>query len=196
MLIKICGITTPEDAEAAVSAGADLVGFVFRGGTPRALEPTRALWIRDLQGAQKVGVFLDAPLEDVVRVRDLLRLDWVQLHGEEPDLFLDALGANVIRRVKAGSSVDWERVAALSERCLPLFDPGAGDGVSWAWEVLAGRPSGVPVGLAGGLTPENVAEAVRVVCPDLVDVSSGVESAPAIKDHQKIRNFVTNARSF
>jgi phosphoribosylanthranilate isomerase len=195
MLVKICGITRPEDAQAAISAGADLLGFVFRAGTPRALDPARAQWIRDLQGAQRVGVFLDAPLEDVVHVRDSLGLDWVQLHGDEPDLFLDTLGSKVIRRVKAESYVDWERVTALSERCLPLFDPGAGNGISWAWEVLAGRPSGAAVGLAGGLTPANVAEAVRVVRPVLVDVSSGVESAPAIKDHQKIRDFVANARS-
>lgn len=195
MLIKICGITKVEDAEVAVSAGADLLGFVFRAGTPRALDPSRALWIRDLQGAQTVGVFMDAPLQEVARIRDGLGLDWVQLHGDEPDFFLDTLGKKVIRRVRVGSSTDWGRVAELSERCLPLFDPGAGDGISWAWETLAERPSEIPVGLAGGLTPENVAKAVRIVRPFLVDVSSGVESAPAIKDHQKIHKFVANARS-
>lgn len=192
--IKICGLTRPEDARAAVAAGADLLGFVFRSGTPRALDPEGSGWIRDVCGAEKVGVFLDAPLDEVVRIRDLLGLDRVQLHGDESDSYLDALGSSVIRRVKVGLEVDWERVASLAGRCLPLFDPGAGDGKTWAWEVLGVRPEGISVGLAGGLTPGNVADAIRATCPDLVDVSSGVESAPGIKDHAKIREFIAQTR--
>ena len=196
MLIKICGITRLEDAGAAVAAGADFVGFVFRRGTPRALDPTSASWIREVSGAEKVGVFLDSPLDEVERVRDLLDLDWVQLHGDEPEMFLEVLGEKVIRRIKVGAEVDWDRVAHLSERCLPLFDPGAGDGVEWAWEALAERPPGIRFGLAGGLTRGNVAEAVRVVRPSMVDVSSGLEAAPGIKDHAKIRDFIDAVRSF
>jgi phosphoribosylanthranilate isomerase len=194
MLIKICGITNPAEAEAAIEAGADFLGFVFRRGTLRALDPSASGWIRDVREVGKVGVFLDAPLDEVVRVRDLLDLDWVQLHGAEPDSYLEALGERVIRRVPVGSEIDWSRVADLAERCLPLFDPGAGDGVAWAWEVLEEPPSGIRFGLAGGLTPDNVADAVRTVRPYLVDVSSGVESAPGIKDHAKIRDFITAAR--
>jgi len=194
MLVKICGITTPEDAEAAVAAGADLLGFVFRPGTPRALVPDRAGWIREVRGAETVGVFLDAPLDEVLRVRDQLNLDRVQLHGEEPDSFLEALGPRVIRRVTVDGAVDWGRVAELAERCLPLFDPGAGDGVAWAWECLADRPPGLAFGLAGGLTPENVAEAVRITRPCLVDVSSGVEAAPGVKDHDRVRRFISASR--
>jgi phosphoribosylanthranilate isomerase len=192
--IKICGITNPGDADAAVAAGVDLLGFVFRTGTPRALDPVASGWIRDVTGVEKVGVFLDAPLDEVVRVRDLLFLDWVQLHGAEPDTYLEALGDRVIRRVPVGSEIDWDRVAGLAERCLPLFDPGAGDGVVWAWEVLGESPPGTRFGLAGGLTPENVADAVRTVRPHLVDVSSGVEAAPGLKDHTKIRDFIAAAR--
>ena len=195
MLIKICGLTNPEDAEAAVAAGADFVGFVFRRGTPRALDPNAAGWIHEITGAEKVGVFLDSPLDEIERVRDLLDLDWVQLHGDEPDVFLEALGEKVIRRVKIGTEIDWDRVARLSEHCLPLFDPGAGDGVAWAWEVLRERPPGVRFGLAGGLTPSNVEDAVRTVRPHLIDVSSGVEAAPGIKDHAKIRDFIDAVRS-
>jgi phosphoribosylanthranilate isomerase len=195
MLIKICGITNPSDAEAAIDAGADFLGFVFRAGTPRALDPSASGWIRDLRAAAKVGVFLDSPLDEVDRMRDLLALDWIQLHGEEPDSYLDALGERVIRRVPIGSEIDWNRVSYLAERCLPLFDPGAGDGVAWAWEVLREAPPGLRFGLAGGLTPENVGDAVRTVQPYLVDVSSGVESAPGIKDHSKIRDFIITARS-
>lgn len=194
VLVKICGITRREDAAAALDAGADLLGFVFRAGTPRALDPTAAAWIRDLTGAQRVGVFLDAPLAEVLRVRELLDLDWVQLHGDEPDAFLEALGERVIRRVPVEGEVDWERVGRLAQRCLPLFDPGAGAGVSWRWQTLAERPPGVRFGLAGGLTPESVAEAVRVVRPALVDVSSGVEAVPGVKDHAKVRAFIAAAR--
>jgi len=194
--IKICGITRSEDAEAAVAAGADLVGFIFVEGTPRALDAVRSKWICELEGAEKVGVFLDSPLEKVMRIRDLLGLDWIQLHGDEPDTFLDALGEKVIRRIKVEAEIDWERVARLSERCLPLFDPGAGDGKAWVWETLAGWPASLRFGLAGGLTPDNVAEAVRVVQPWMVDVSSGVESEPGIKDHAKIRDFISHVRTF
>ena len=190
MLIKICGITRPEDAEVAVAAGADLVGFIFVPGTPRALDPARSGWIRGVEGAETVGVFRDAPLVEVEQVRDLLGLDWVQLHGDEPDSNIEALGEKVIRRIKVEAGIDWERVARLSERCLPLFDPGAGDGVEWAWEVLREAPPGVRFGLAGGLNPDNVADAVRRVRPHLVDVSSGVEVAAGIKDHAKIRDFI------
>jgi len=101
----------------------------------------------------------------------------------------------VIRRVTAGVEVDWDRVAWLSERCLPLLDPGAGDGTIWAWETHAERPAGIRFGLAGGLTPGNVAEAVRVVRPAMVDVSSGVESVLGRKDHAKIRDFVDAVKS-
>ena len=194
MLIKICGLTNSEDAEAAVAAGADFVGFVFRPGTPRAVDPGAAGWIHEITGAEKVGVFLDSPIETVVRVRDFLGLDWIQLHGEEPDSFMEVLGEKVIRRVKVETEVDWDRVAHLAERCLPLFDPGAGDGATWAWEVLRERLPGVRFGLAGGLTPDNVADAVRTVRPHLVDVSSGVESEPGIKDNAKIRAFVDAVR--
>jgi len=194
VLIKICGITRPADAEAAIAAGADMLGFVFRSGTPRALDPAASAWIRDVSGVEKVGVFLDAPLDEVMRVRDLLALDWVQLHGDEPDAFLEALGECVIRRVPVGSEIDWNRVTDLTGRCLPLFDPGAGDGVAWAWEALEERPPGIRFGLAGGLTPDNVTDAVRTVRPYLVDVSSGVEASPGIKDHTKINDFIAAAR--
>ena len=190
MLIKICGIMKPEDSEAAIGAGADLVGFIFVPGTPRALDPAAAGWIREITGVEKVGVFLDSPLDEVEHVRDLLGLDWIQLHGDEPDSFLDVLGEKVIRRVKVETEVDWDRVAHLSKRCLPLFDPGAGDGKAWAWKTLAERPAGIHFGLAGGLTPDSVADAVRTVRPHLVDVSSGVEAEPGIKDHAKIRDFI------
>jgi len=195
VLVKICGITRLEDAEAAAAAGADLIGFIFVPGTRRALDPEAAAWVRSLHGIATVGVFREAPLEQVVRVRDVLELDWVQLHGSEPDAFLPALGSNVLRRVPVAGGVDWTRVEELARSCLPLVDPGAGDGRAFDLELLRDRPPGARFGLAGGLTPDTVAAAVRTARPALVDVSSGVESAPGVKDHEKVRAFVAAARA-
>jgi phosphoribosylanthranilate isomerase len=195
VLVKICGITRREDAELAIAAGADLVGFVFVPGARRELPPEDALWVRELGGAERVGVFRDAPVERVEEIRRRLALDWVQLHGAEPDSFLEVLGERVIRRLPVAGAIDWGRVRRVAARCLPLFDPGAGAGVAWGWQALAGGPPGLRFGLAGGLDPENVAEAVRVVRPALVDVSSGVESAPGVKDRAKLRGFVAAARA-
>lgn len=192
-LVKICGLRTEADAREAVAAGADLVGFVFVPGTRRAVSPAEAVWIRDLAGALTVGVFKDAPLAEILRVREQLGLDRVQLHGSEPDGYLDALGERVLRRVPTAGGVDWPRVAALASRCLPLLDPGAGDGVAADWGAWT-PPRGVPFGLAGGLGPGNVAAAVRAVRPSLVDVSSGVEVRPGVKDREKMRAFVAAVR--
>jgi len=197
MLIKICGITRPEDAEVAAAAGADLVGLVFVPGTPRAVDPDDVRgWVSSLAGVEVAGVFRDAELSDVLEVRRALGLDWVQLHGSEPDGFLDVLGANVLRRVAVDADgIDWVRVTDLARRCLPLIDPGAGDGRAFDWRLLDACPEEVRYGLAGGLTPATVAEAIRVANPVLVDVSSGVESAPGVKDPEKVREFVEAARS-
>lgn len=195
MLVKICGLTRPGDAEAAIEAGADLLGFVFVPGTPRYVDPVSATWIRQLSGTEKVGVFRDQELEDIITVRDLLGLDRVQLHGDEPDSWLDTLGPDTLRRVQPQGADPWQRAAMLSGWCLPLFDPGAGDGVAFDWSSLRQRPTGLWVGLAGGLTPETVAEAVYAVRPALVDVSTGVESAPGIKDPERVAAFIAAART-
>ncbi len=193
MLVKICGITRREDALAALNAGADMVGLVFVPGTPRVVAADAVGWVRELSGVARVGVFRDAPLEHVEQVRETLALDWVQLHGDEPDAWLERLGPQVLRRVRVGAEgVDWLRVVALAERCLPLIDSGAGDGRAWDWRPLAARPD-LRFGLAGGLDPSTVAEAVRSVRPYLVDVSSGVET-DGVKDSEKIRAFIAVAK--
>ena len=149
-----------------------------------------------MAGVEVVGVFRDACLPDVLEIRSELDLDWVQLHGSEPDEWLDVLGSQVLRHVGVGAGgVDWARVSALAERCMPLIDPGAGDGRAFDWRLLRSRPEGVRFGLAGGLTPDTVGEAVRLCAPTLVDVSSGVESAPGVKDPDAVRRFVEAARS-
>jgi len=195
MLVKICGLTRPGDAEVAIEAGADLLGFVFVPGTPRFVDPSQAIWIRDLAGAEKVGVFRDQELDSIIAIRDLLGLDRVQLHGEEPESWLDTLGPDTLRRVQPRGTDPWQRAAMLSGRCLPLFDPGAGDGRPFDWATLRPRPTGLWIGIAGGLNHENVTEAVHVVRPALVDVSSGVESAPGIKEPDLVAAFVAAARA-
>jgi len=192
--VKICGLTTKTDAEAAVAAGADLVGLVFVPGTRRAVRAGEVGWIRELGGVETVGVFRNQPLELVLEIRRELALDWVQLHGDEPDSWLEILGSRVLRRVPVAGRIDWDRAAWLAGRCLPLIDPGAGDGVAPDWEALAGRPEGIRFGLAGGLTPENVGRAIGLVRPGLVDVSSGVEMAPGRKDPRRVAAFVEAAR--
>jgi phosphoribosylanthranilate isomerase len=196
MLIKICGLCSRLDAEAAIEAGADFLGFIFVEGTPRALDPSNVGWIRRLTGAKTVGVFIDSSPDQILKVRSTLDLDWVQLHGSEPDDQLDILGPRVIRRVPVPpEGVNRSRVEALQQRgVLPLIDPGAGGGTACDWEDLQRRLDGLRFGLAGGLTPETVGHAVAIVKPTLVDVSSGVEIQPRIKDPAKIRAFVRQAK--
>ena len=159
------------------------------------MDPDRADWIREISDAERVGVFRDQPLEEVVAVRDALGLDRVQLHGDEPDGWLDTLGPETLRRVRPWGADPWRRAAMLTGHGLPLFDPGAGDGTAFDWSELRPRPTGMWVGLAGGLTPATVAQVVHSVRPALVDVSSGVEIAPGIKDPKLMREFVEAARS-
>ncbi len=193
--VKICGLTGPDDAAAAVAAGADLVGFIFVPGTRRALDPDAAGWVGDVMGAERVGVFRGSSLAEILRVRERLALDWVQLHGDEPDDWLAELGPRVIRRVATAGGPVWPRVAALAACCLPLLDPGAGDGVAPEWAALGEPPADLAFGVAGGLTPASVGDVVRLLCPALVDVASGVEAAPGRKDPELMRAFVAAARA-
>jgi phosphoribosylanthranilate isomerase len=196
MLVKICGLCSLGDAEAAIDAGADLLGFIFVEGTPRALDPSNVGWVRRLTGAQTVGVFIDSPPDRILKIQSTLDLDWVQLHGSEPDDLLDILGPRVIRRVPVPpGGVKRSRVEALQQRgVLPLVDPGAGGGITCDWNDLAQRLDGLKFGLAGGLTPETVAHAVTIAKPTLIDVSSGVEIQPRFKDPSKMRTFVRQAK--
>lgn len=196
MLIKICGLTRAADAALAIAAGADLVGFVFAPGSPRTLDPARAGWVRDLRGAERVGVFRDQPLDEVLAIREALALDRVQLHGDEPDDWLEAIGPGAIRRLPVPGRVDWGRAAALAARgVLPLLDPGGGDGRAFEWRLLAGRPADLAYALAGGLAAATVGAAIAAGRPALVDVASGVEAAPGVKDPAAVRAFVAAARN-
>ena len=193
MLVKICGITRADDAAAAVAAGAAAIGFVFWPGSPRFIDPFRARKI----GAglppfvTTVGVFVNQPLEYVNSVAKLVRLGAVQLHGDETPEYAAAIVAPIIKAISldAGGEGRVAVWAAGTVLLLDVHDPvrHGGTGRTIDWSAAAGVAARRRVLLAGGLTPDNVADAVGRVRPFGIDVSSGVERAPGIKDHQRLR---------
>lgn len=198
--VKICGLTNQADVGAAAAEGADFLGFVFFPASKRFLGVPPPPWICSLDGPPKVGVFRDQDEETILRVRDEAALEFVQLHGSEPPEMCEALGgrARVIKAISVGRAVDWDRVAEYASVARVLFDTasesGGGTGTPFDWKLLAGAPAGLDFWLAGGLTPENVAGAVRKVRPAGVDVASGVEAALGRKDLDKVRRFIAAVR--
>jgi phosphoribosylanthranilate isomerase len=199
--IKICGVTNATDAAAAAEAGADALGFMFYAPSKRAIEPAAAgEIIRTLPPSiAKVGVFVNPTAEFVRASVQTSGIDTLQFHGEETPEFCAQFGLPFLKafRIKDRSSLD---ECLKSGDCAWLLDsfvdgsPG-GTGVAFDWEVAVEAVRlHRKVILAGGLKPETVAEAVRHVRPYGVDVSSGVESAPGTKDHEKIRRFIAVAR--
>ncbi len=194
--IKICGITSLEDARAAADCGADAVGFVF-AESKRRIDPALARTIvRGLpSGVMRVGVFKDERPETIRQIAETVELDAVQLHGSETASDCRRLGRRVIKRfdIRSGVSSDAlvPRMAAYPVFAF-LLDPGAGDGIPFDWSMAGDVPFRVI--LAGGLSPENVREAIRLVAPFGVDVSTGVEWAPGRKDHDKIQKFIEEVR--
>jgi phosphoribosylanthranilate isomerase len=201
--IKICGVTTPDDARFAADAGADAVGLNFYPKSPRFVTPARAAaLVRALPPfTAPVGVFVGMPLRQVCAVAFQLGLRGVQTYDEQPpadDPFpfahvpafrvKDAVGLDLVRRFVAA-----RRPAAVLIDSLVEGQMG-GTGHVAPWELLRGFDPGVPLVLAGGLTPENVAGAVAVVRPWGVDVASGVEVAPGVKDRDKVLRFVKAVR--
>ena len=192
MFVKICGITRIEDAVAAAEMGADAIGFVFWPASPRFIDPYRARKIAMAlpRLITTVGVFVDQPAEYVHGVANLVRLSSVQLHGSETPQFAAALARSV---VKAVSPVNYDESEWPSNVTLLVdtHDPAkkGGTGVRSDWD-LAGRIAARRhVLLAGGLKPDNVAAAIARVRPFGVDVSSGVEASPGVKDHNRLQAF-------
>jgi len=203
--VKICGITQPEDAGAAVEAGADALGFVFVPGTPRFVTVEQAAAVvRALPPfVSKVGLFVDAPLNEIRETVRVVGLDTIQLHGAETPQFCEALRGVATRlkafRVRGPETLgDVNRYEGTVEAyLLDAYVPGiaGGTGATFDWELaVAARELERPLILAGGLTPETVANAVRRVRPYAVDVSSGVERAPGRKDPDKIDRFIREVR--
>ena len=201
--VKICGITNLEDALAACDAGADALGFVFAPEAKkrnRYIEPdaAREIIARLPPYVMTVAVCVNAPEN---AIRDYLEfVDRIQFHGEETREECNVAGARGIKVFRAGPSFTLDAMCAFPTRgyLLDAYVPGqrGGTGAQCDW-VLARRAVGTgrPIILAGGLTPENAAEAVRRVRPYAVDASGGVESAPGKKDHERIRKFIENVRN-
>jgi phosphoribosylanthranilate isomerase len=195
--VKICGITRPADAEAAVAHGAWAIGLNHWDGTKRQVDPATAAEIGQTfkRQAEMVGVFVNPTLEEVIRAVENAELTMVQLHGEEGPSFCAEVarrtGTKVIKAVNVRTAADITAAEAYRTdyHLLDGFqrDNPGGTGRTFDWDLVAGRRSKIPMILAGGLTPENVAEAIEIAHPFAVDVASGVESEPGIKDPEKLR---------
>ncbi|MGA2865609.1 MAG: phosphoribosylanthranilate isomerase [Verrucomicrobiota bacterium] len=200
--VKICGITNLADGRAAAEAGADALGFMFYEPSPRyvSLEAAAAIIGQLPPFVLKVGVFVDAPADLVFRAIGQCGLDLLQFHGGEPPAYCLQFGLRSMKAFRLESVVSLQRLADYPTDAwlLDAAVPGklGGTGQTFNWDLArAAQQLGRPVFLAGGLTPENVAEAVRRVRPYAVDVSTGVEAAPGRKDPAKVRAFVQAAKA-
>lgn len=207
--VKICGLKTADAVDAAVAAGADLVGFVFFKKTPRFVTPAVAggLAGRVPQGVLKVGLSVDATDDELAAITGNGAVDILQLHGAEPPERVAQVrakfGLPVMKALAIANPADVANARvyeSVADRLLFDAKPPAGadrpggNAVPFDWGLMAGSEWAVPWLLAGGLTPDNVAEAIRVSGAPGVDVSSGVESAPGVKDLDKIRAFLAAAK--
>jgi phosphoribosylanthranilate isomerase len=191
--VKICGITRLEDAEHAVGLGAWALGFILWPESKRACDPAVAAGIARAvrRRVELVGVFVNAGLDEIARAADTIGLTHVQLHGDEGPAFCAAVaqrtGVRVIKAVRVSSGADIRDVERFHTD-FHMLD-GAG-GSTWDWDLVAQRRSGVPLILAGGLNPGNVADGIAAVRPWAVDVASGVEAEPGIKDPALVEAFI------
>jgi len=205
--IKICGLSTPETVDAAIDAGADYIGFVHHEPSPRhlSLQQAAALRARVPERTKVVLLLVNQQPQPTVAAIAAVRPDIVQFHGTETAEWLGLIRQNI--KVGIWKAIGVKEAASL-ERAqrfqgaadLLLYDAPAtralpgGNGLALDWSILSAHRHSIPWGLAGGLTPGNVADAVRQTRAPLIDVSSGVESAPGVKDAGKIRGFIRAAR--
>lgn len=200
--VKICGLTREEDARAAVSLGAWALGMIMWPASPRHVTPERAATIADAnrRSAEIAGVFVDQPLDEVVNLTNEIGLSIVQLHGDEGQQYCMAVAQRTGAKIAKAFRVQGRSVLAeigkfwnVDYHLLDSYKAGVpgGTGETFNWDFLQGAPrrSEVPIILSGGLTPENVASAIETVHPYAVDVASGVESEPGVKDHEKLSAF-------
>jgi phosphoribosylanthranilate isomerase len=209
--IKICGIKTPEALDAAITGGASHVGLVFFAKSPRdvSAEAAGALAARVAGRAKVVGLFVDPESAFIDAVRQHAKLDIIQLHGDERPAAVNMIrqrnGLETWKVIPIRTSADFaETQKYRGSANMVLYDAKApegadlpgGNGMRFDWKLLQGASHPLPWGLAGGLTPHNVAEAIQISGAPLVDVSSGVESGPGIKDVDKITTFCQAVRDY
>ena len=198
--VKVCGVTSLEDAAMCVEAGADAIGLNFWARSVRRCEePVAREIVRALRGKTLfVGVFVDASGDEVARVRDEVGLDCVQLHGEEPPALVARFLPHAYKAVRVRDDSVRELVRSFPGEhvLLDAYVPGlpGGTGAVFDWRLAREVAQERKLTLAGGLTPRNVADAVRAVQPFCVDTASGVESAPGVKDRGLVQAFVAAAR--
>ncbi len=199
--VKICGLTREQDVEAAVGAGADALGFVFYGPSPRNVSIAKAVeLVKGLPPyVTSVALFVNAAADEIARVVDEVGIDLLQFHGDEPPEFCDTHGCPWMRALRMRPEVDplaeAGRFGAARGLLLDAYRPGVpgGTGETFDWARIPADLASRIV-LAGGLTPSNVRQAVRQVRPYGVDVSGGVESDKGIKDAEKIKAFIEEVR--
>ena len=197
--IKFCGITSLSDARLAVEAGAWALGTILWPGSERHCDPAEAARIAGelRRQAEIAGVFVNQPLDEVIGLADGIGLSLVQLHGDEGPSFCAEVarrtGAKVIKaaRIRSGSDVQAMEAFHTDFHLLDTHRSGSwgGTGETFDWELVRLRRTSVPLILSGGLTPENVAAAIAAVHPFAVDVASGTEASPGVKDPAKLRAF-------
>ena len=198
--VKICGITNIDDALAAVAAGADALGFVFYEQSPRYIPPPRAAAIiaKLPPFVQTVGLFVDAEPDQVNWTANFCGLDLIQLHGDEPPDYYVDIERRVLKafRIRDAASLEQLGRYTVAGYLLDAWVPGVpgGTGQTFNWDLAKEAGKYGPIILAGGLTPDNVRQAVDTVRPYAVDVSSGVESAPGKKDPDRVREFIRQAK--
>ena len=202
--VKICGITNPEDALWAAECGADAVGFIF-AKSPREISAGRAEKIRAVLPpfVTAVGIFVDPDPRRAREIFDDVTLDFVQLYGGDERRFLEESGLDprrLIRSISVGSKEDFGEIEKASSKIIHLDTKvegqagGTGRTFDWSLAAEARRKYGRQIILSGGLTPGNVADAIKVASPQAVDVSSGVESGPGKKDSDKVSEFIRRAK--
>ena len=201
VVVKVCGVTSVRDAEACVEAGADWIGVNFWPGSERRCDEAEAARIAEAVGdsATVVGVFVDEAPDQVRRILRQTRIRWAQLHGHEPPSMLEPLLPHAFKALRVGSTSVAEEARRYGGEHL-LLDAKVrgkvgGTGRTFDWRLAAEVAGERRLLLAGGLTPDNVGEAIRTVRPWGVDVASGVESAPGRKDRAKVTDFVASVGS-
>ena len=203
--IKFCGITTLEDAELAVAAGAWAIGLIFWPSSPRraGFDAAAEIAAGVKRRVEVTGVFVNATLDHVAETADAVGLTMLQLHGDEgPAYCAEAArrtGCKVMKAVRVRSGADVQALAPFHTdyHLLDSFTAGVpgGTGETFAWEIARGHRGRVPIVLSGGLTPDNVGEAIAAVHPFAVDVASGVERSPGVKDPEKLQAFAAAVRA-
>ncbi|MBW1648853.1 MAG: phosphoribosylanthranilate isomerase [Deltaproteobacteria bacterium] len=201
--VKICGLTRPDEAAACAALGTDAIGLVFHPSSPRHLDDAAAAAISGAvpEDIAKIGVFVDAPLETILDKARRCGLTGVQLHGNEPPEIVSRLRAAGLMVIKALFAARAPGLTAAGNYAPHAFLVECGRGILpggnaevWNWAEARGTSASVPLVLAGGLSPKNVAYAIAAAAPDAVDVSSGVERVPGRKDLDRVAAFIRAAR--